>query len=60
MRLVSEHPFSLQPIFKWNGMFSGKSRVLINGQRTRYKVDGQILYQCIQVYSYYSLLMTKQ
>lgn len=36
MRLVSEHPFSLQPIFKWNGMFSGKSRVLINGQRTRY------------------------
>lgn len=58
MRLVSEHPFSLQPIFKWNGMFSGKSRVLINGQRTRYKVDGQILYQCIQVYSYYLLFIT--
>ncbi|CAI3943488.1 hypothetical protein [Commensalibacter papalotli (ex Botero et al. 2024)] len=58
MKFITDNTFSLKPILKWNGSFSEKSRVLINGHLTRYKVYGEILYKCIQVYSYYLLFIT--
>ncbi|CAI3939210.1 unnamed protein product [Commensalibacter communis] len=60
MKFITDSPFILQSIFKWNGSFNSKSRILVNGRCTRYKVDGKILYKCVQIHSDYVLFVTDE
>ncbi|CAI3924965.1 unnamed protein product [Commensalibacter communis] len=58
MQFVLENIVQLKPIFKWNGNFKNKSRILVKGRDINCVIDGIFLDCCIEVFLYYLLIVS--